>query len=158
MRSHVNSVIQAAVEFSNRVRSDRKDRLLLNKILMDIGQIVGDREGIPSLKTWIETCPSIIRDKANIELLDSINRVMGRNPTCLDNGRREVAHLLANVDRLGNNLEHWKAVYNFIYLTSKDVGLEDGVVSSLTHHIERTEDPVIKAYGMGILSIVEAKI
>ena len=45
MRSNVvNGVIKVAVDFSNRLRSDRKDRLMLNRILISIGQVVGERE------------------------------------------------------------------------------------------------------------------
>ena len=158
MRSNVDGVIKAAVEFSNRLRSDRKDRLMLNRILISIGQVVGEREDLPSLKTWIESSPAIIRDRANIELLESINRVMSRNSICLANGRKEVAHLIANIESSGHKIEHWKAVFDFFYLTSSGVHYQESIVASLTKQIEKIEDPAVKSYGMGVLNIIGAQI
>lgn len=154
---HVNNVIESAVEFSNRVRSDRKDRQILNRTLIDIGQKVGDREDLPALKCWIETCPAIIRDNANMELLEAVNRVMSRNQNCLINGQKEVAQLVANLEKLGSKFDHWKAVFDFIYLTKKGALEQDEILMTLQQHIGKLEDPALKSYGLGVLSIVGAK-
>lgn len=157
LHGHVDSVIEAAVEFSNRVRPDRKDRLLVNKMLMSIGQVAGDRNDIPSLKRWIETCPTVIRDNANMELLESINRVMSRNSSCLANGKKEVIRLVDNLERLGSKFDYWKAVFDFIYLTMKDGTNQETIIAALQQQINKLENHEIKSYGLGVLSIVGAK-
>lgn len=156
LKSHVNNVIEAAVEFSNQVRPDRKDRLFLNRTLLNIGEIVGDREDIPSLKRWIETCPVVLRDNNNMELLEYVNRVMSRNTICLANGRNELDHLLVNLEKLGGKFEYWKAVFDFIYLTTKDIPSRN-VIDALQQHTDRLQDPTVKLYGLGVLNIIGAK-
>ena len=47
---HVDSVIEDAVEFCNRIPPHRKDRLMLNGTLMNIGEIVGKGKILPSLR------------------------------------------------------------------------------------------------------------
>lgn len=155
LRVHVDNLIDVLVEFCNRIRPDRKDRLYLNKVLMNIGETIGDQEDMSSLKRWIETCPSLIRDNANMDLLESINRVMSRNANCLANGRKEVDNLIAHLEKIHSKSEHWKAVFDFIYLTKNQASgqLE---ISTLREQIVQLQDSDVKIYGLGMLNIIGA--
>lgn len=155
LRVHVDNLIDVLVEFCNRIRPDRKDRLYLNKVLMNIGETIGDQEDMSSLKRWIETCPSLIRDNANMDLLESINRVMSRNANCLANGRKEVDKLIAHLEKIDSKSEHWKAVFDFIYLTKNQASgqLE---ISTLREQIVQLQDSDVKIYGLGMLNIIGA--
>ena len=155
LREQVDNLIDAVIEFCSRIRPDRKDRLYLNKVLMTIGETVGDREEISSLKRWIEMCPSLIREYANMDLLESINRVMSRNANCLTNGRNEVDNLIAYLEKIDSKYEHWKAVFDFIYLTKNQASGELDL-SKLREHIVQMQDSEVKSYGLGMLNIIGA--
>lgn len=86
----VNRVIEAAAEFSTRVRSDRKDRLQLNRFLLEVGQNFNQLESLPALKNWIENCPTLIDQDGNGALLGAINRVVSRNATSLKIAKHQV--------------------------------------------------------------------
>lgn len=148
---HVNDLVESAVEFSRRIRPERKDRLVLNHMLMEIGQSV-ELGNIPALKEWIETCPALLRQEGNGPLLGAINRVISRNAVCLANGRTEVPYLLDNLERYGGNQYEWKTVFNFFYWTRD--GNQD-VVDLLRKHLDRIEDPAIKSYGLGVLHSIQ---
>ena len=155
LREQVDNLIDAVIEFCSRIRPDRKDRLYLNKVLMTIGETVGDREEISSLKRWTEMCPSLIREYANMDLLESINRVMSRNANCLTNGRNEVDNLIAYLEKIDSKYEHWKAVFDFIYLTKNQASGELDL-SKLREHIVQMQDSEVKSYGLGMLNIIGA--
>jgi hypothetical protein len=159
LKDLVDSLIDVVVEFCNCIRPDRKDRLYLNKILMTIGETVGDRQDISSLKRWIEECPSLVHDNANMDLLESINRVMSRNANCLANGRKEVSNLIAHLDKVDCKSEHWKAIFNYIYLTKKQASLSEADeldILKLREHIVQLQDSEVKSYGLGMLNIIGA--
>jgi len=149
--SHINNVIGAAVDFSGRIRADRKDRLLLNKTLIEVGLSVNDIENIPQLKKWIDSCPSLLQEANNIVLLGSINRVMNRNATSLMNGKKEVAQLLERSAHYSNKFVYWKPVFDFFYWTCRDSSDVQCVLDAVPAIIERLEDKEIQCYGSTIL-------
>lgn len=154
-KNHVDSAIDAIVNFSKRVGPERKDRLMINKILIDIGENV-DVKHLPSLNQWIETCPVLVRDITNFELLGSINRIMTRNETSLLTGRTVARELMTNMEKLEIDSQCWKAAFDFVYLAKKNTPVSGKVMGILRRHVQRLEDPIVKCYGVGLLKLIGA--
>jgi hypothetical protein len=80
---------------------------------------------------------------------------MSRNANCLANGRKEVDKLIAHLEKIDSKSEHWKAVFDFIYLTKNQASgqLE---ISTLREQIVQLQDSDVKIYGLGMLNIIGA--
>jgi len=153
--SHVNNVIEATIEFNSRIKADRKDRLMLNRTLLEVGLNISQTDNIPELKRWIESCPSLLQEASNIALLASINRVMNRNTTCLMNGKKEVAQLLDRSTHYSNKFAYWKPTFDFLYWTCRDSVDVDGVLQTIRTFIDRLEDNEIQCYGSSVVHAIE---
>lgn len=153
--SHVNNIVEAAVEFSNRVKADRKDRLMLNRTLLEVGLSISETENIPELKKWIESCPSLLQEASNIALLASINRVMNRNATSLMNGKKEVGKLLERSTHYSNKFAYWKPIFDFLYWTCRDSTDIKDILLAIRNIIDRLEDKDIQCYGSSVLHAIE---
>ena len=154
--AQTNRVIEAATEFSIRVRSDRKDRLHLNRFLLEVGQNFNQLESLPALKNWIENCPTLIRQDGNGALLGAINRVVSRNATSMKVAREQIPHLMERFENYGISYDHWNSVFDFFYWT----WLPDddrNILTFLQGLIDRLEDPLSKSYGSGVLDAIVSK-
>jgi len=158
---HVDSLIGSAIEFNRRIRPDRRDRVLLNRMLMEVGQSVADHEldSLPALKEWIEICPTLLlREEGSSSLLGSINRIMSRNSASLANGRLEVARLLATLPEPSSAHGHydWKTVFDFLFWT-RDANNPSKTVDYIQQLLSRFDhDQDLKSYGLGILQAVQS--
>jgi hypothetical protein len=80
---------------------------------------------------------------------------MSRNANCLTNGRNEVDNLIAYLEKIDSKYEHWKAVFDFIYLTKNQASGELDL-SKLRENIVQMQDSEVKSYGLGMLNIIGA--
>lgn len=151
-----NRVIEAASEFSIRVRSDRKDRLQLNRFLLEVGQNFNQLESLPALKDWIENCPTLIRQDGNGALLAAINKVVSRNAASLTVAREQIPHLMERFENYSISYDHWNSVFDFFYWTWLP-GDDHNVLTFLRGLIDRLEDPFTKSYGLGVLDAIVSK-
>lgn len=153
--AHLNNVIESAVEFSGRVKADRKDRLMLNRILLQVGLSLSETNNIPELKKWTESCPSLLQEASNIGLLASINSVMNRNATSLVNGKGQVAQLLERSAHYSNKFAYWRPTFDFLYWTCRDSDDVNDVLQTMRTIIDRLADKEIQCYGSSVLLAIE---
>lgn len=120
---------------------------------MDIGCTVERSGNLPSLNQWVDSCPELLRDSANLSLLGSLNYVLSRSATSRALGSPETHNLLSLTDSLDeSNHDLVKEIFNYFFWTWKHAsGDFASNFAQLERISERIKDPSVKAYCVGVL-------
>lgn len=150
-RGQADDVVAAAAAFCNRVRSDRRDRLLLSRYIIQVALETTHLDKMPSLREYLETCPNLLLDVNNTCLLPFINRAVCRNRKIALNAGHQLKSLVEKCCQLGPNFSDWRAVFELLYWTVDDASFMRDLQLELDQLGEQD-----RCYGQGVLDLILA--